>query len=180
MVVMFYLDTNVILSYNFETEGEEHWRAINLIENLEGKFYTSPFTILELYCVVSRNIGKYKLPLPHFRRLRENEKVKTVVENAIRSLNLTVCPDDVANEEIEWLGVKVFSKYFDAIRLAPKVKLRTGDILHVAYACQLKKDGKIEYIVSLDKDFQEKKELIENETGIKLLSNNLWIRSYHQ
>jgi len=169
---MFYLDTNVILSYTHTTE-ELHWHAKNVIENLEGEFYSSPFTILELYCVVSRNIDKYKLPLPHFRRLDEIEKVKTVVENAIRSLDLTVCSDDVADEEIEWLGVKVFSKYFDAIRLAPKIRLPTGDMLHVSYAWQLKNEGKIEYIVSLDNDFQKKRDLIENETGIKMIPNNL-------
>ena len=111
--------------------------------------------------------------MPHFRRLEEIEKVKTVVENAIRSLNLTVCSDGVANEEIEWLGVKVFSKYFDAIRLAPKIRLPTGDTLHVAYAWQLKNEGKIGYIVSLDEDFHERKELIEKETGIKLIPSNL-------
>jgi predicted nucleic acid-binding protein len=169
---MFYLDTNVILSYTHKME-ELHWQAKNVIENLEGEFYASPFAILELYCVVARNIDKYKLPLPHFRRLDEIEKVKTVVETAIRSLDLTVRPDDVADEEIEWLGVKVFSKYFDAIRLAPKIRLPTGDMLHVAYARQLKNEGKIEYIVSLDNDFQKKRELIENETGIKLLPDNL-------
>ena len=170
---MFYLDTDVILAYNYKTEVQ-HWRAVNLIEKIEGsKFYASPFTILELSCAVSRDIGKYKLPFSSFRELKEETKVKMVIEHAIRSLNLTVCSDDTANKEIEWLGVKVFSKYFDAIRLAPKVKLRTGDILHVAYACQLKKEGKIEYIVSLDDDFQKKEELIEDETGIKLLSSNL-------
>jgi predicted nucleic acid-binding protein len=169
---MFYLDTNVILSYTHKTEAL-HWQAKSLIENLEGKFYASPFSILELFCVVSRNIGKYKLPLPHFRRLRESEKVKTVVENAIRSLNLTVCSDDAVNKEIEWLSAEVFSRYFDAITLAPKVKLRTGDTLHVGYAGKLKKEGKIEYIVSLDDDFQKKEDLIENETGIKLLPRNV-------
>ena len=111
--------------------------------------------------------------MPHFRRLDEIEKVKTVVENAIRSLDLTVCSDDVADEEIEWLGIKVFSKYFDAIRLAPKIRLPTGDMLHVSYAWQLKNEGKIEYIVSLDNDFQKKRDLIENETGIKMIPNNL-------
>ena len=171
---MFYLDTDVILSYSFATRGDEHWRAVNLIEKIEGsKFYASPFTILELCCVVSRNIGKYKLPFSSFRKLKEEIKVKMVIAHAIRSLNLTVCSDDTANEEMEWVGIKVFSKYFDAIRLAPKIRLPTGDTLHVAYACQLKKEGKIEYIVSLDDDFQKKEELIENETDIKLFSSNL-------
>ena len=170
---MFYLDTNVILSYNFETE-KLHLQAVNLIEKIEGsKFYASPFSILELYCTVSRTIGKYKLPFPRFRKLKEELKVKMVIEHAIRSLNLTVCSDDTANKEIEWLSVKVFSRYFDAIRLAPKVKLRTGDLLHVAYACQLKNEGKIEYIVSLDDDFQKKEGSIERETGIKLLQSDL-------
>ena len=170
---MFYLDTNVILSYNYETE-KLHWQAVNLIEKIEGsKFYASPFSILELYCTVSRTIGKYKLPFPRFRKLKEELKVKMVIEHAIRSLNLTVCSDDTANKEIEWLSAKVFSRYFDAIKLAPKAKLRTGDTLHVAYACQLKKEGKIEYIVSLDNDFQEKEGSIERETGIKLLQSDL-------
>jgi len=34
---------------------------------------------------------------------------------------------------------------------------------------QMKNGGKIRYIVSLDEHFQEKRDLIENETGIKLL-----------
>ncbi len=165
---MFYLDTNVILSYNFETE-EQHWRTVNLINNLEGRFYTSPFTILELYCVISRNIGKYKLPFPKFRRQNDKKKVKMIVEYVIRRLNLAVSSDsDEITDEIEGLGIKMFSKYFDGIKLAPKVKLRTGDVLHIAYACQMKNEGKIEYIVSLDEDFQKKKDLIENETDIKV------------
>ncbi|MGB2843059.1 MAG: type II toxin-antitoxin system VapC family toxin [Halobacteriota archaeon] len=171
---MFYLDTDVILSYSFATRGDEHLRAVNLIEKIEGsKFYASPFTILELCCTVSRDINKYKLPSPTFRKQKEEIKVKMAVEYAIRSLNLTVCSDDTANKEMGWLGIKVFSRYFDAIKLAPKVKLRTGDTLHVAYACQLKKDGRIEYIVSLDDDFQKKGESIERETGIKLLQSDL-------
>lgn len=146
---MFYLDTDVILSYSFATRGDEHLRAVNLIEKIEGsKFYTSPFAILELYCTVSRDINKYKLPSPTFRKQKEEIKVKMTVEYTIRSLNLTVCSDDITNKEVEWLGIKVFSRYFDAIRLAPKVKLRTGDLLHVAYACKLKTEEKIEYIVS--------------------------------
>ncbi|RZN43496.1 MAG: PIN domain-containing protein [Methanophagales archaeon ANME-1-THS] len=170
---MFYLDTDVILAYNYETEVQ-HWRAINLIKDIEGgKFYTSPFAIVELYCTVSRDINNICIQVKHLRKQKEEIKVKTVVEYVIRSLNLTVCSDGVANEEIEWLGVKVFSKYFDAIKLAPKVKLRTGDLLHVAYAWQLKNEGKIGYLVSLDDDFQERNEVIENETGIKLLPNNL-------
>ncbi len=170
---MFYLDTDVILAYNYETEVQ-HWRAVNLIEKIEGsKFYASPFTILELYCAVSRDIGKYKLPFSSFRELKEETKVKMVIEHAIRSLNLTVCSDDITNKEVEWLGIKMFARYFDCIALAPKVKLRTGDILHVAYACQLKNEGKIEYIVSLDDDFQKKEGSIERETGIKLLQSDL-------
>lgn len=43
-----------------------------------------------------------------------------MVENAIRSLNLTVCPDDVANEEIEWLGVKVLIGNETGIKLLSK------------------------------------------------------------
>jgi hypothetical protein len=37
----------------------------------------------------------------------------------------------------------------------------------------LKNEVKIEHIVSLDNDFQEKGVLIERETGIKLLQSDL-------
>jgi len=43
-----------------------------------------------------------------------------LVENAILSLNLTVCPDDVANEEIEWLGVKVLIEKWDGYKITFK------------------------------------------------------------
>jgi len=37
--------------------------------------------------------------------------------------------------------------YSEAIRLAPNIKLHSRDTLHVAYAKELKSDGKIRYIM---------------------------------
>jgi len=43
------------------------------------------------------------------------------------------------------LKIKVFDKYFEAIRLAPNIKLHSRDTLHVAYAKELKNEGKIKF-----------------------------------
>lgn len=39
--------------------------------------------------------------------------------------------------------------YSETIRLAPNIKLQSRDTLHVAYAKELKSDGKIRYIIDL-------------------------------
>jgi predicted nucleic acid-binding protein len=170
---MYYLDTNIILSYNYRTE-EDHLEAFNLIERIKdpnGNFYISTFSILELYCVISRNIDKYKLPpFSQFRSKTEEDKINFIIQYAINKLKLKICPENITSKEIKTLNVSVFLEYYNAIKLAPNIKLTASDTLHIAYACRLKKEGAITHIVSFDTDFQKKKGQIEDETGIKIIS----------
>lgn len=170
---MYYLDTNIVLSYNYTTE-EDHLKAFELIESikdLNGNFYISTFSILELYCVISRNIGKYTLPpFSQFRLKTEEDKINFIIKFAISKLKLKICPENITSKEIEGLNVSVFSEYFDAIKLAPNIKLKTLDALHIACACRLKEEGATIHLVSFDKDFLKKKCQIEDKTGIKIIS----------
>ena len=170
---MYYIDTNIVLSYNFTTE-ETHLRAFNLIRKIKkstDEFYISPLTILELYCVVSRNINKYTLPpiaLILFRS--DKDKVEYIIKYSIQRLNLKICQEINTNSELENLNIEIFSEYQCAIKLSPRIKLRSLDMLHIAYAFRLRKEGKIKYIVSLDKEIRERKLLIKNITDINLIS----------
>jgi len=173
---MFYVDTHVVLSYNFTTE-ETHLEAFNLInriKNFSDEFYISPLSVLELYCVISRNITKYKMPPIAFVGLKtEEEKIEYILQYTIQSLNLEICLENNISKELEGLKIKVFSEYHCAIKLSPKIKLSTLDTIHIAYASRLREEGKIRYVVSLDKDIRKKRRLIDAETGVKIISKKI-------
>ncbi|MGC9014862.1 MAG: type II toxin-antitoxin system VapC family toxin [Thermoproteota archaeon] len=74
---MFYLDTSLVIAYGIEGDPN-HERAVDVIEKIKKKFgisefYTSTFTLVELYAVLSRNIQKYRLP-PDIEELANNRK----------------------------------------------------------------------------------------------------------
>lgn len=167
---MFYIDTHIVLSYNFVTE-ETHIKAFNLINKIKrssGDFYISPLTVLELYCVVSRNIAKYRLP-PIALSLSDKDKVEYIINYSIRAMNLKICNEDNINEVLDNLGVEIFSEYHCAIELSPALRLKSLDMLHIAYAFRLRKEGKIRYIVSLDDEIRKRKSLIKSETNLNLI-----------
>ena len=166
---MYYLDTNAVLDYAFSGR-DRHDRAEKLINRPGNDCYISSFVILELYCVISRNIEEFSYPFDFKNATSEEIKVRTIVKYAINQLNPIIVPDNVKIEEIGDLKSKVFDKYSKAIRLAPNIKLHSRDTLHVAYADELKNSGKIKYILTFDSDFKEKEDLIESNTGIKIKS----------
>jgi predicted nucleic acid-binding protein len=167
---MYYVDTNAVLDYAFETR-ERHERAKELIDETGGDRYISSFVVLELYCVISRNIEDFSYPFDFEKATAPEIKVKTIVKYAIRKLSPIIFPDKVEIKEIEELNIKVFNKYFEGIRLTPEIKMPSRDTLHVAYANELKKDGKIKYILTFDSDFIKKKDLIERITGIQIINS---------
>ena len=168
---MYYVDTNAVLDYAFPNirAKERHDRAKELIDETEANCYISSFVVLELSCVISRNIEDFSYPFDFERASTQEVKVKAIVKYAIRKLAPIISPNNVSVKEIKELNINVFDKYFEAIRLAPKIKLHSGDTLHVAYAKELKRDGKIKYILTFDSNFIKKKDMIESNTGIKII-----------
>lgn len=169
---MYYVDTNAVLDYAFPNVRDRgrHERAKELIDETEENCYISSFVVLELSCVISRNIEDFSYPFDFERATTQEIKVKAIVKYAIRKLAPIISSNNIRVKEIKELTIKVFDKYFEAIRLAPKIKLHSCDTLHVAYAEELKKDGKIKYILTFDSDFIKKKDLIENNTCIKIIN----------
>jgi len=166
---MYYVDTNAVLDYAFEVR-ERHERAKELIDETEEVCYISSFVVLELSCVISREIEDFSYLFDFERATTQEIKVKAIVKYAIRKLAPIIFPDNVKIRRIAEFNVKVFDIYFEAIRLAPTIMLPSRDTLHVAYAKELKKDGKIKYILTFDSHFIKKKELIESNTGIKIIN----------
>lgn len=166
---MYYLDTQVILAYSYDSETE-HDNAVKVLKDLDGDYYTSPIGLLELYGVVSRNVNKFELPSKSMQSLPVDIKVGIIVDFAIKKLNIKCCVDNNGLTKYASMNVDISSRYHEIIQLAPKLQLHAGDSLHVSYATDLMKSGKIKYIVSLDKHFKAKKENIKRVTGIELIT----------
>jgi predicted nucleic acid-binding protein len=66
--------------------------------------------------------------------------------------------------------LKLFHKFFDAVELADKLKLRTLDLLHIIYAGQLAKKRFIKYFVTLDSDFLAKIRVILENIGVEVIT----------
>ncbi len=160
-----YVDTNIVLAYAFEEE-KQHTDAERMVTEARerGAFYISSFTILELYCVLSRNISKYRLP-PIFEEILDSSaKVRGAVKYAVKRLDPIILSDELQVNDID--DIRIFHRFYETIKLAPKIKLTTADSIHVAYAHQLKKEDKIKYFMTADRDFDKKKDLIKENTGI--------------
>ena len=118
--------TNVLLSHYF-AEDPNHPYAAQLVETLRKRreeMLVSLLTLVELYAYISRRIGALKLP-PHYARLGRKEKVAAVVAHVLKHAGA----QPVDNTPADLLQ--------KAIQLAHALRLKTLDLLHIAYALHL-------------------------------------------
>jgi len=121
-----YLDTNVLLSYYF-AEDPNHLNAERLMETLRRRGEerrVSLLTLVELYAYISRRIGALKPP-PHYARLGQREKVAAVATHVLKHAGA----QPVNNTPADLLQ--------KAMQLAHALRLKTLDLLHIAYALHL-------------------------------------------
>ena len=123
---MAYLDTNVLLSHHFAADPN-HPYAVQLVETLRKhreEMRISLLTLVELYAYISRRIGALKLP-PHYARLSQEEKVAAVVTHIIKHASAQLVDNTPAD---------LLQK---AMWLTHALRLKTLDLLHIAYALHL-------------------------------------------
>ncbi|MBC7327003.1 PIN domain-containing protein [bacterium] len=156
---MVYLDTNIILSYGIERDPN-HEKARALIERNKhlGKFCTSPFTLVELYSIAYR-IGCFILP-PGIKR-------SALAPYLLRKLDIEVIPDERKLGKLK--GLYLFHIFFEATQISPKVKLKSGDMLHIAYAKILAEKGLVGYFLTMDKEILERKEEIRESISVEVI-----------
>jgi predicted nucleic acid-binding protein len=151
-----YLDTNVLLSHYF-AEDPNHLNVARLMETLRRRgMRVSLLTLVELYAYISRRIGALKLP-PHYARLSQEEKVAAVATHVLKHAGA----QPVDNTPADLLQ--------KAMRLAHVLKLKTLDLLHIAYALHLAERGLIHTFTTLDREIAERRDAIER-LGLRLLT----------
>jgi len=173
---MYYLDTSVLVSYIFVTE-RRHALARQFLENLAHKglkLYISPYTLVELYNSVCRNIagGNLKLADPFNEILNRaggslNAKlellVSMIVTMLVEMLGLEVVDDHEIYKPAKTLGFELPLLYCKCIELSHRVKIRIKDLLHIVYAHLLHEKYNIRYIVTCDsKDYGKTKEQLRH------------------
>jgi len=159
---MAYADTNFLVAYFFKRE-EKHIIAQKALEELKRKgkdIFISPITITELFCVISRDRQKYRLPRIYEDKLDEETRVKSLVNLVLKSLSAKVVDDEAKIEELD--SAKLFHVFKKATDYSYRLKLKTLDTLHVVYASLLAEDGLIDMIVTFDNVFLKKKEQLSS------------------
>jgi predicted nucleic acid-binding protein len=158
---MSYLDTSVIIAYCIDNDPH-HGKAVSMIKRLKqadkmDRFYASTLTLVELYSVVSRNIESYKLP-PGIEDITNHKiKLHITISYFLRLLSIYIFSDEAKLTDLD--SLKLFYKFL-AINLANELKLKTLDLLHIAYASQLVKKGIIRFFATFDSEILDKKEAI--------------------
>jgi len=136
---LIYLDTSLIISY-IDEKDPRHADAEKFIESVgPEKRVISPLVLVELASVYSR------------------ANLENPLQLAFYSVEL------IKAEEIDIDFNEVLKQ---SIRLAPKLRLRTLNLLHIA-ACHV---TKVEKFATLDKEIASKSEIISNLLGIKVLT----------
>lgn len=136
-----YLDTNIIVSY-VNPRDSLHAEARRLVEETRRLGHiVSPLVETELFSVYSRTTGL------------EGEELEALVLYSLEEVGARV------------LRPSCYRLHLEANRLAPLLRLRTLDLLHVAAAHLLDAD----MFASFDTEIRKKSRLIEEATGVRVL-----------
>jgi predicted nucleic acid-binding protein len=169
-----YLDTSVIIA-RYMPADPAFSKVGRLFRTSSESRYISEISVLELHCVFSRLIrgGMLTADLGHssFADLEMKEKVKVAVEHAIRSWRLTVTTPErtYARFPLSKQTIETQHEFFEAIRTAPALGLKTLDMLHLNYAKTMRETvPDLETFTTLDGDIISRRDEIENELDIAI------------
>ena len=144
-----YLDTSFVLSLAV-SDDVNHGVALEL-EKIVGEAIVSKLVVAELYAYFSRVLDKRREAL----EMEDYEEyIEAMVLYSIRRSHAKVV-DAGLDELLEMVP-----------RYAPKLKLKTLDLLHALAAYKLGANR----IITLDKDYASKSDLIERWLGLKVVT----------
>lgn len=165
---MAYVDSNVILAKYFP-EDRVHRRAVRFLEQSVMRKIISPISLVELTAILSRIDQGLRAPEELLNETRKR-RVRALLEFLIKDSNLHVATVPAkAKLRVGGTLLAVPIEYYRCIRLAHALNLKTLDLLHVAYADDLRKWGyEIKSFVTFDEDIIGKAHEIKRETEIEV------------
>jgi predicted nucleic acid-binding protein len=165
---MAYVDTNVILA-NYFPKDRLHSRAAAFFELSRKRKIVSPVSTVELFAVVSRLETELQAPKEILEEL-PRRRVRALVEFLIKDCKLFLASVP-AQAKIKVAGtvLSVPVEYESCIRLAHTLKVKTLDLIHLAYADNLRKWGHgVDVFVTFDGDILRSSTNIQQRLGIEV------------
>ena len=162
-----YVDTGVIIA-KYLPGDPYHDRSISFLASATRRKIVSPLTLVELMAVTSRHIETLQVPE---KVLQEPPRKRTrgIVEFFLRDSNLTPVAIQM-HARIKAAGsiMTIPLEYVRTIRLAHSLKLRTLDLMHLAYAENIRSSGEeLDTFVTNDRDILKKSDEIEKLLEIR-------------
>ncbi len=160
---MSYVDTSVIIAA-LDTRDPRFRAARELLEKEKYKV-VSEIVLSELASVVARREDLVS-SIASTLRLGVEEAIMAILVYIIKRFRLKY-KNIRGRTRIPLLG-DAYKPIAIAVELSPRTKLRTLDLLHIAYAMLLKDEGEpIERLVTADKDFEKARDTLKS-AGIEL------------
>jgi len=106
-------------------------------------------------------------PSPELERSSRDKLLEILVKFMISYTDLKIIPDKPETNKLNKL--EIFHMYSRVIELARVLKLRTLDLLHLAYAIKFHEEGLINIFATLDKDILSKKDIIEKKLRVEIV-----------
>ena len=161
---MSYIDTSIIVAaldpIDYRSRG-----ALKILEEEKHKII-SELTLLELASVLSRR-RELVSDLADKLGLDIEITISAILLYLMKRFNLRHRGFE-SLMKIMPLG-KVYNPLATAIELSPKLRLKTLDLLHIAYVKLLKDEGEpIHKLITADTDFEEAREYLEETAGVHL------------
>lgn len=160
---MIYVDTSAIVAA-LDSQDPRQNRAKELLEKTENKI-VSEIVLAELASVISRR-WRFVKDIAERLGLSRDEASVAILIYILKRFGLKYRLVD-GSTRLPLLG-KVYRPVAVAIELSSKARLKTLDLLHVAYAKLMKEEGEsIEEILTADTDFEKAGELLK-KLGLEL------------
>lgn len=165
---MAYVDTNVILARYFP-DDELHADSTIFLESTRKKKIVSPVSAAELAAVVSRIEAELQAPTELLQE-PPKRRVRALVEFFIKDSGLLMASAPVqARVRLGGTVLLVPIEYHNCIQLAHALRLKTLDLMHLAYADSLRKWGhELDSFVTGDEDILARSDAILEQLGISV------------
>ncbi len=157
-----YVDTNVIIA-RYKPQDPLYSTANEFFTRKDIEFIISPLSLVELNAVISRLLPSNIIVPSNIKKI----DVPTLVEFIIYDCNLRlVSKSYLTAYQIRKMKVRIPLEYYLALLIADTIKLRTLDLLHLAYVYLMK--DYVSVFVTGDEEIIERKNVIK-KFGIRII-----------
>ncbi len=161
---MLYIDTSAIIAA-LDPSDHRREKALKILNSKEYKII-SELGLVELANVLSRR-REILIDLINRLGFKEEIVITTLLYYIMKRFNLKY--EAIKTYQVISIFNNISKITKISLELLPRFKLKTLDLLHIAYIKALKNEGiPINTLATVDKDFAKVEDLLEKEVGVKV------------